>query len=42
MVVPFSAGGPTDTFTRLIAKPMSDKLGAQIVVQNVEGACHNG
>ena len=38
VVVPFSAGGPTDTVTRLIAKPMSDKLGAQIVVQNVEGA----
>lgn len=38
VVVPFSAGGPTDTVTRLIAKPMSAKLGAQIVVQNVEGA----
>jgi putative tricarboxylic transport membrane protein len=38
VVVPFSAGGPTDTVTRLIAKPMSDKLGAQIVVQNIEGA----
>jgi tripartite-type tricarboxylate transporter receptor subunit TctC len=38
MVVPFSAGGPTDTVTRLIADPMSKKLGAQIVVQNVEGA----
>jgi tripartite-type tricarboxylate transporter receptor subunit TctC len=38
VVVPFSAGGPTDTVTRLIADPMSKKLGAQIVVQNVEGA----
>jgi tripartite-type tricarboxylate transporter receptor subunit TctC len=38
MVVPFSAGGPTDTVTRLIAEPMSAKLGTQIVVQNVEGA----
>ncbi len=37
-VVPFAAGGPTDTVTRLIAKPMSDTLGQQIVVQNVEGA----
>ena len=35
MVVPFSAGGPTDTVTRLIANPMSKKLGVQIVVQNV-------
>jgi tripartite-type tricarboxylate transporter receptor subunit TctC len=34
-VVPFSAGGPTDTVTRLIAEPMSKTLGQQIVVQNV-------
>jgi tripartite-type tricarboxylate transporter receptor subunit TctC len=38
MVVPFSAGGPTDTVTRLIAEPMSQELGQQIVVQNVTGA----
>jgi tripartite-type tricarboxylate transporter receptor subunit TctC len=37
-VVPFSAGGPTDTVTRLIAEPMSEELGQPIVVQNVEGA----
>jgi tripartite-type tricarboxylate transporter receptor subunit TctC len=37
-VVPFSAGGPTDTVTRLIAEPMSEELGGTIVVQNVEGA----
>lgn len=37
-VVPFSAGGPTDTVTRLIAEPMSAELGQQIVVQNVTGA----
>jgi tripartite-type tricarboxylate transporter receptor subunit TctC len=37
-VVPFSAGGPTDTVTRLIAGPMGDALGQRIVVQNVEGA----
>ena len=37
-VVPFSAGGPTDTVTRLIAEPMSEELGQQIVIQNVEGA----
>ena len=36
--VPFSAGGPTDTVTRLIAEPMSEELGVPIVVQNVEGA----
>lgn len=38
LVVPFSAGGPTDTVTRLIAEPMSQELGVQIVVQNVTGA----
>jgi tripartite-type tricarboxylate transporter receptor subunit TctC len=38
IVVPFSAGGPTDTVTRLIAEPMAAELGQQIVVQNVAGA----
>jgi len=38
IVVPFSAGGPTDTVTRLIADPMAADLDAEIVVQNVEGA----
>ena len=38
IVVPFSAGGPTDTVTRLIAEPMSAALGQQIVVSNVTGA----
>ena len=37
-VVPFSAGGPTDTVTRLIAEPMAAELGASVIVQNVEGA----
>ncbi len=38
IVVPFSAGGPTDTVTRLIAEPMAAELEAEVVVQNVEGA----
>ncbi|HEV6952003.1 MAG TPA: tripartite tricarboxylate transporter substrate-binding protein [Promicromonospora sp.] len=38
VVVPFAAGGPTDTVTRMIAEPMADELGVQLVVQNVEGA----
>jgi tripartite-type tricarboxylate transporter receptor subunit TctC len=38
LIVPFAAGGPTDTVTRLIAEPMSAALGQQIVVQNVGGA----
>jgi tripartite-type tricarboxylate transporter receptor subunit TctC len=37
-VVPFSAGGPTDTVTRMIAEPMAKELGGKIVVQNKEGA----
>lgn len=38
IVVPFSAGGPTDTVTRLVAQSMSEELGQQILVQNVGGA----
>ncbi len=38
IIVPFAAGGPTDTVTRLVAEPMSAILGQQVVVQNVEGA----
>src|SRR5215217_6401489 len=38
MVVPFAAGGPTDTVTRLVAESMSKELGQQIVVENVGGA----
>lgn len=38
MVVPFSAGGPTDTVGRLIAERMSADLGQQIIVENVGGA----
>jgi putative tricarboxylic transport membrane protein len=38
VVVPFSAGGPTDTVTRLVAEVMSKDLGQQVVVENVGGA----
>ena len=38
MVVPFSAGGPTDTVARLLAERMSADLGQQIIVENVTGA----
>ncbi|MCC6205663.1 MAG: tripartite tricarboxylate transporter substrate binding protein BugD [Hyphomicrobiales bacterium] len=38
IVVPFAAGGPTDTVTRLVAESMSKDLGQQIVVENVGGA----
>ena len=38
MIVPFSAGGPTDTVARLIAQSMSTDLGQQVIVENVGGA----
>lgn len=38
MVVPFTAGGPTDTVARLVAEKMSGDLGQQIIVENVGGA----
>lgn len=38
VIVPFAAGGPTDTVTRLVAESMSKTLGQQIVVENVGGA----
>lgn len=38
IVVPFSAGGPTDTVTRLVAEAMSKDLGQQVLVENVGGA----
>ena len=37
-VVPFAAGGPTDTVTRLVAEPMAAELGGEVVIQNVTGA----
>ena len=38
MIVPFAAGGPTDTVARLIAQSMSGTLGQQMLVENVAGA----
>ena len=38
MVVPFAAGGPTDTVARLVAQSMGVKLKQQIIVENVGGA----
>ena len=38
MIVPFSAGGPTDTIARLLAQAMSTNLKQQVIVENVGGA----
>ena len=38
IVVPFSAGGPTDTVTRLVGQAMSKALGGTVFVENVAGA----
>jgi tripartite-type tricarboxylate transporter receptor subunit TctC len=38
LIVPFSAGGPTDTIGRILAERMSRTLGQTIVVENVAGA----
>ncbi len=38
MIVPFAAGGPTDTIARIMAERMGRTLGTTIVVENVAGA----
>src|SRR5262249_6492653 len=38
MIVPASAGGPTDTIGRIIAEHMRATLGQTIVIENVGGA----
>jgi len=38
IVVPFTAGGPTDTVARLLSLAMGTSLNTQIIVENVDGA----
>jgi tripartite-type tricarboxylate transporter receptor subunit TctC len=38
VVVPFTAGGPTDTVARLISQSMTKALGQPVIVENVAGA----
>ena len=38
IVVPFSAGGPTDTVARIVGQSMSKSLGQTVIIENVGGA----
>ena len=38
MVLPFSAGGPTDALARIVTAKMQDLLGQSIIIENVTGA----
>jgi len=38
MVVPFAAGGPTDTVARLVAQSMTTMLKQTVIIENVGGA----
>ncbi|MDB5375887.1 MAG: hypothetical protein JWR00_333, partial [Rubritepida sp.] len=38
VIVPFAAGGPTDTVARLVSEQMGRDLGQTVVVENVGGA----
>ncbi|MGI4776594.1 MAG: tripartite tricarboxylate transporter substrate-binding protein [Janthinobacterium lividum] len=38
MVVPYSAGGPTDVVARMLAVPMGKSLGQTVIVENTVGA----
>jgi tripartite-type tricarboxylate transporter receptor subunit TctC len=38
VVVPYPAGGPTDTLARILAEPLRAALGQPIVIENISGA----
>src|SRR3984957_19221068 len=41
MIVPFTAGGPTDVIGRLVAERLSDVFGQQVYVEDMPGAGGN-
>jgi tripartite-type tricarboxylate transporter receptor subunit TctC len=38
LVVPFAAGGGTDVMARVLARPMAEVLGQDVIIENVTGA----
>jgi len=38
LIVPFAAGGPTDTLARSLSQPLSKNLGQSVVIEDVSGA----
>lgn len=41
MIVPYPAGGPTDQLARMLAPRLSEKLGQNVIVENVSGGGTN-
>jgi len=41
LIVPLAAGGPTDTVARVLAAPLSKRLGQDVVIENKPGAGTN-
>src|SRR5204863_8764762 len=41
LVVPFSAGGPSDVIARIVAQKLSESWGQQIIAENLPGAGGN-
>jgi tripartite-type tricarboxylate transporter receptor subunit TctC len=38
LIVPFAAGGPSDTVARVVAQGMSQTLGQSVIIENIGGA----
>jgi hypothetical protein len=38
MIVPFPAGGPTDTLARILGERMRTSLGQSVIIENITGA----
>ena len=38
LIVPFAAGGATDTLARFLGEKMRERLGQPIIIENVTGA----